>query len=102
MTDLILTTLDWVPDFPRGFVRDLRIRWALEEADLPYEVATTPVGDPKARLPYQPFGQVPWLTDGDVTIITVIRVADRILRQECLDQPAMAPIGPCRWRRPRA
>lgn len=68
MTNLILTTLDWVPDFPRGFVRDLRIRWALEEADLPYEVATTPVGDAEARLPFQPFGQVPWLTDGDVTI----------------------------------
>lgn len=68
MTDLILTTLDWVPDFPRGFVRDLRIRWALEEADLLYKVATTPVGDAEARLPFQPFGQVPWLTDGDVSI----------------------------------
>lgn len=32
MPDLILHTLDWVPDFPRGFVRDLRLRWALEEA----------------------------------------------------------------------
>ncbi|MCR9196440.1 MAG: glutathione S-transferase family protein [Hyphomonas sp.] len=68
MTDLILTTLDWVPEFPRGFVRDLRIRWALEEADLPYKIATTPVGDAAARLPFQPFGQVPWLTDGDITI----------------------------------
>ena len=68
MTELILTTLDWVPDFPRGFVRDLRVRWALEEAGIPYQIATTPVGDPKARLPFQPFGQVPWLIDGDVTI----------------------------------
>ncbi|MEJ6394074.1 glutathione S-transferase family protein [Gymnodinialimonas sp. 2305UL16-5] len=68
MTELILTTLDWVPEFPRGFVRDLRIRWALEEADIPYQIATTPVGDAEARLPFQPFGQVPWLTDGDITI----------------------------------
>jgi len=36
MTDLILTTFDWVPDPPRGYVRDLRVRWALEEAGLPY------------------------------------------------------------------
>ena len=30
MTDLILTTYDWVPEAPRGYVRDLRVRWALE------------------------------------------------------------------------
>lgn len=64
----VLTTFDWVPEFPRGFVRDLRIRWALEEAGLPYTVATTPAADVEARLPCQPFGQVPWLTDGDVSI----------------------------------
>jgi glutathione S-transferase len=32
MAGLILTTFDWVPEPPRGFVRDLRVRWALEEA----------------------------------------------------------------------
>lgn len=35
MGDLILTTFDWVPEMPRGYVRDLRVRWALEEAGLP-------------------------------------------------------------------
>jgi glutathione S-transferase len=39
MADLILTTFDWVRELPRGFVRDLRVRWALEEAGLPYRVA---------------------------------------------------------------
>jgi len=68
MTGLVLTTLDWVPEFPRGFVRDLRVRWALEEASLPYTIATTPVGDAEARLPFQPFAQVPWLTDGEITL----------------------------------
>ncbi|MEE4212528.1 MAG: glutathione S-transferase family protein [Parvularcula sp.] len=68
MTDLVLTTLDWVPDFPRGYVRDLRVRWALEEAGLPYRLATTPLDDAEERLPFQPFAQVPWLTDGDLTI----------------------------------
>ena len=34
MPDLILTTFDWVPELPRGYVRDLRVRWALEGAGL--------------------------------------------------------------------
>ncbi len=66
---LTLTTYDWVPDWPRGYVRDLRIRWALEEAGLPYTVATTPFHDRgPGHYASQPFGQVPWLTDGDLTI----------------------------------
>jgi len=69
MTDLTLTTFDWVPPPPRGLVRDLRVRWALEEAGLPYRVASVPFGDrSSAHLAHQPFGQVPWLTDGDLSI----------------------------------
>jgi glutathione S-transferase len=69
MPDLILHTLDWVPDFPRGYVRDLRIRWALEEAGLPYRVATTPLrGKTPEHFAHQPFGQVPWITQGEVSI----------------------------------
>jgi glutathione S-transferase len=48
MADLTLTTFDWVPEMPRGFVRDLRVRWALEEAGLPYRVESVPFGDRKA------------------------------------------------------
>jgi len=69
MVDLILTTFDWVPEMPRGYVRDLRVRWALEEAGLPYRVESVPFGDRKpAHFAHQPFGQVPWLTDGDISI----------------------------------
>ena len=69
MADLILTTFDWVPELPRGYVRDLRVRWALEEAGLPYRVESVPFGDRKpAHFAHQPFGQVPWLTDGDISI----------------------------------
>jgi glutathione S-transferase len=69
MGDLILTTFDWVPEPPRGYVRDLRVRWALEEAGLPYRVASVPFGDRgEEHLAHQPFGQVPWLTDGDLSI----------------------------------
>jgi hypothetical protein len=35
MADLILTTFDWVPEAPRGYVRDLRVRWALEGCAAP-------------------------------------------------------------------
>jgi glutathione S-transferase len=69
MGQLTLTTFDWVPEAPRGFVRDIRVRWALEEAGLPYRVESTPF---KARsavhFSHQPFGQAPWLTDGDISI----------------------------------
>jgi glutathione S-transferase len=69
MADLILTTYDWVPEKPRGFVRDLRVRWALEEAGLPYRVQSVPFRDRNAdHFAHQPFGQVPWLTDGDISI----------------------------------
>jgi glutathione S-transferase len=69
MGDLVLTTFDWVPALPRGFVRDLRVRWALEEAGLPYRVASASFHDRSAQhFAHQPFGQVPWLTDGDQSI----------------------------------
>ena len=69
MSELILTTYDWVPEPPRGFVRDLRVRWALEEAGLPYRVESTPFRDRgAAHFAHQPFGQTPWLTDGDLSI----------------------------------
>ena len=69
MTELTLTTYDWVPEGPRGYVRDLRARWAMEEAGLPYRTATVPLRERgPAHLAHQPFGQVPWLTDGDLSV----------------------------------
>jgi glutathione S-transferase len=69
MSELVLTTYDWVPDVPRGYVRDLRVRWALEEARLPYRVESVPFRARGAgHFAHQPFGQVPWLTDGALSI----------------------------------
>jgi glutathione S-transferase len=69
MGELVLTTFDWVPEMPRGYVRDIRVRWALEEAGLPYRVESVPFLDRNARhYAHQPFGHVPWLTDGDFSI----------------------------------
>jgi len=51
----------WVPDFVRGLVCDLRVRWALEEAGLPYESRLIGPEDQKSPdyRAMQPFGQVP-------------------------------------------
>lgn len=68
-TTLTIHTLDWVPEMPRGFVRDLRLRWAAEEAGLAYSVETIAFEDRETNhLDRQPFGQVPYLTDGDIQV----------------------------------
>lgn len=62
-------TYDWVPEGPRGFVRDLRLRWACEEAGIPYEVRTVGFEERATNhLDRQPFGQVPMLEDGEVRL----------------------------------
>ena len=38
-----IVTYDWVPGFARGFVREIRVRWAAEEAGLDYRVETVPL-----------------------------------------------------------
>lgn len=69
MSELIIWTYDWVPEGPRGFVRDLRLRWACEEAGLAYAVRTVPFTDrDAAHFARQPFGQIPFLSDGDVEL----------------------------------
>ncbi len=69
MSQLIVWTYDWVPEGPRGFVRDLRLRGACEEAGLQYAVRTVPFDDRQTNhLAQQPFGQVPFLSDGDIEL----------------------------------
>ena len=62
-----ITAFEWVPDFARGFVRDLRPRWACEEAGLAYrERLISAVERPQWYFAEQPWGQVPAMRDGDV------------------------------------
>lgn len=66
---LTITTFDWVPEMARGYVRDLRVRWACEEAGLAYRVDTVPsVSRTPGHLARQPFHQVPMLRDGDLSL----------------------------------
>lgn len=69
MSKLTIWTYDWVPEMPRGFVRDIRLRWACEEAGLDYAVHTVPFDDRETNhLAHQPFGQVPYLKDEGVEL----------------------------------
>jgi glutathione S-transferase len=63
-----ITAFRWVPEFAQGLVRDLRARWALEEAGLDYRVRLLDQQRPPEYLLEQPFDQVPCLSDGKVRI----------------------------------
>jgi glutathione S-transferase len=63
-----ITAFGWVPEFAQGLVRDLRVRWALEEAGLDYRVRLLGQVRPPEYLCEQPFDQVPTLRDGDLQI----------------------------------
>jgi glutathione S-transferase len=94
MSELTIWTLDWVPEGPRGFVRDLRLRWACEEAGLGYAVDTIPFdGRETNHLADQPFGQVPFLKDGEVEIfesgaglLHLARKSDRLMPRDPVEQ----------------
>jgi len=66
----VVYALNWVPDFARGQVRDLRVRWALEEAGIAYESKLLTFADKETPdyLAIQPFGQVPVYEDGEVSL----------------------------------
>jgi glutathione S-transferase len=58
---ITISAFEMVPPFAQGVVRDLRVRWALEEAGLPYQtklIDPTIQGTAEYRA-LQPFGQVP-------------------------------------------
>ncbi|MBU6299582.1 MAG: glutathione S-transferase, partial [Alphaproteobacteria bacterium] len=72
-----------VPDFAKGLVRDLRVRWALEEAGVPYDVRLLDQGDqdkPEYRA-LQPFGQVPIFEEDGLVLFEsgaiVLHIAER-------------------------
>jgi glutathione S-transferase len=77
----IITTFAWVPQFARGFVRDIRARWACEEVGQPYDVVLIRNAKTPEHRCTQPFGQVPTYRDDEVEIFEsgaiVLRIAER-------------------------
>jgi glutathione S-transferase len=63
-----VTGFNWVPEGPRGLVKDLRVRWALEEAGLDYRFRGIGLERPADYRQDQPFEQVPCFNDGKVRI----------------------------------
>lgn len=68
---ITLTTYEWVPDFAAPLMRAFRVRWALEEAGLPYTVRTVALG-PEQKSPEhlarQPFGQAPAIEEDGLVL----------------------------------
>ena len=77
----VITTFGWVPEFARGYVRDLRPRWAFEEVGQPYAVNLITDSKTPDHRRFQPFGQVPTYRDDEVSIFEsgaiVMRIAER-------------------------
>ncbi len=70
MTTVQVSVFRNVPPFAQGLVRDLRVRWALEEAGRAYSERVIGPEDQNTatyrRL--QPFGQVPAYEEGDLVL----------------------------------
>ena len=98
---ITISAFRWVPPFAQGQVRDLRVRWALEEAGLPYRTRLLEQGDqdkPDYRA-LQPFGQVPILEeDGRVLFESgaiVLHIGER--SEALLPQDAGARARATQW-----
>lgn len=67
---ITISAFKWVPEFAHGQVRDLRARWALEEAGLPYRTHLLHQGDQDTSeyRTLQPFGQVPMLEEDGLVL----------------------------------
>jgi len=90
-----VTAYNWVPPMARGFVKDIRVRWALEEIDLPYRVRVVGgAGGEKSleHLADQPFGQVPIYKEAGLTLFEsgaiLIHLGDK--------DPRLLPLDPAR------
>jgi glutathione S-transferase len=87
-----LTAFKWVPPVAQGLVRDLRVRWALEEARLPYEERLLDFGGqntPEHRA-VQPFGQVPVYEEDGLTLFESGSIVMHIGEQS----PVLLPVEP--------
>jgi glutathione S-transferase len=67
---ITITAFERSPDGGKGLARDTRVRWALEEAGLPYEVRLVSFGAMKEapHLALHPFGQIPTFEEGDLAL----------------------------------
>ena len=84
-----ISAFSWVPKGARGLVKDLRVRWALEECGIAYEEQLVrPLGEcPDESRQWQPFGQVTAYRDGEVEMFESGAIVLHIAR----DNPVLSP-----------
>jgi glutathione S-transferase len=89
MSNICITAFKWVPPFAQGLVRDLRVRWALEEAGLPYTEKLLGFGEQNlpAHRAVQPFGQVPVYEEDGLTLFESGSIVMHIAQKS----PALLP-----------
>jgi len=98
---ITISAFSHVPDVAKGLVRDLRVRWALEEARLAYKVRLLEQGDqnkPEYRA-LQPFGQVPIFEEDGLVLFEsgaiVLHIAER--SEELLPKDRAARARAVQW-----
>jgi len=92
----IVSAFGWVPDFAKGRVRDLRVRWALEEVGQRYDTVLLDASKPRGAdyVAWQPFDQVPAYRDSEVEMFE----SGAILLRIAEDHPGLLPTDPqARW-----
>jgi glutathione S-transferase len=89
---ITISAFGMVPPFAQGLVRDLRVRWALEEAGIPYQARLLEPGDKEtaAYRALQPFGQVPIFQDGDFVMFETGAIVQHIAERS----PTLSPLDP--------
>ncbi len=80
---ITITAFERSPDRGRGLARDMRVRWALEEVGLAYDVRLLSFAAMKEppHLALSPFGQIPTYEEGDLVLFEsgaiVLHIAER-------------------------
>ena len=95
--EIEISAFQWVPPFAQGLVRDLRVRWALEEAGLSYRERLLDAMSkrPDEYLQEQPFGQVPVFVEGDVRMFETGAITLHIAERSEVLMPR-DPVGKAR------
>jgi len=80
---ITITAFERSPDGGKGLARDTRVRWALEEAGLPYDVrlVSFPAMKQPAHLALHPFGQIPTYEEGDLALFETGAIVFHIAEQ---------------------
>src|SRR4030095_13892756 len=90
MNTIRVSVLRAVPPFAQGLGRDLRVRWALEEAGLPYSEHVIGPEDQKSQdyRQLQPFGQVPAYQEGDLVLFESAAIVHHIAQRSEVLMPS--------------